>query len=130
MLGGLVAGASGLFFLPLLLGTLLPWPLMPLLSRPVLAWDLVFLGAAGHANPLAHSALLPLAATLTLFGARRLRGLVAGFALGCAAYLAVCSLWGTVDVLWMPLQLLEHAWLLGNALLCAVLGLIVLRKGD
>lgn len=130
MLAGVVAGASGLFFLPFVLGTLLPEPFMTLLSKPVMAWDLVVLGAAGHANPLFHSALLPVALGLTLFGVPKLRGLIAGLAFGGAAYLLFCSLWRTVDVTWLPFGFLDHVWLVLNAFVSAGLGLIVLRKGS
>ena len=128
LVAGLVAGASGLFFLPALAGTLVPEPLMTLLSRPVMAWDLAILGPGGHANPLFHSALLPVALTLGLLGFRRARGPVAGLALGGAAYLLFCSLWATVDVTWIPLRLLDHLWLLGNAGVSALMGHLVLRK--
>jgi serine protease len=128
MLVGVVAGSSGLFFLPALFGTMIPDPIMTLLSKPIMAWDLVFLGPGGHANPLFHSAILPVALGLTFFGVPKLRGLIAGFAFGGAAYLGASSVLGTVDVTWLPWGALDHVWLLGNAAVCAVLGLIVLRK--
>ncbi len=130
MFAGALAGASGLFFLPVLLGTLLPAPIMTLLSQPVMAWDLALLGPGGHANPLFHSALLPLGLVLVFFSVPWLRGLVAGFAVGAAAYLGFCSLWNTVDVTWLPYDVLDHIWLWLNALASLFLGAVVLRKGE
>jgi serine protease len=127
---GAVMGASGLFILPLLAGGLVPEPLMTLLSQPVMAWDLVVLGPGGHANPLFHSALLPLGLLLVLYGVPWLRGLVAGFAVGAAAYLGFCSLWNTVDVTWLPFDVLDHIWLWVNAAACLFFGAIALRRGD
>ncbi len=126
---GVVVGASGLFFLPQLFGMMIPDPLMIMLSHPIMAWDLVVLGPGGHANPLFHSAVLPVGLVLVFFGVRKLRPLVAGLSLGAAAYLMICSLLGTVDVTYLPYQFLDHIWLWANALICAFLGMIVLRKG-
>jgi serine protease len=125
-----VAGASGLFFLPELVGTAVPEPFLTMLSRPVMAWDLALLGPGGHANPLFHSALLPVAMILLLFGVSLLRHPVAGFALGSAVYLATCAALGTVDVTYLPWSFLDHAWLWVNAAICALVGLLVLRKSS
>jgi serine protease len=129
MLAGLVAGACGLFVLPWATGMLVPEPFLTLLSQPVMAWDLAAFGPGGHANPIFHSALLPLGLLLVFFGVPWLRGLVAGFALGGAAYLGFCSLWDTVDVTWLPWAFLDHAWLWLNAIACFFVAVIVLRKG-
>jgi len=126
---GLVAGACGLFFLPVLVGTAIPEPLLTILSKPVMSWDLAILGPGGHANPLFHSALLPVALVLLFFGVSKLRHLVAGFSLGSAVYLATCSALGTVDVTYLPYAFLDHAWLWTNAVISLLVGLLVLRKG-
>lgn len=125
-----ILGASGLFFLPFLVGTMVPEPILTLLSQPVAAWDLVVLGPGGHANPLFHSALLPFGLVMVFFGVPALRGSVAGFAMGTAAYLGFCSLWNTVDVTWLPYAFLDHIWLWLNAAVCFFLAAIVLRKGS
>jgi serine protease len=129
MFVGLLATSSGLFFLPELLGAALPEPFMTLLSHSVLASDLALLGPGGHANPLFHSAILPVGLLLLLFGVKGLRPWIAGIALGAAAYLIVCSLWGTVDVTYLPYRFLDHAWLWINALVSLLVGVVSLRRG-
>ena len=87
------------------------------------AWDLAF-GATAHGNPIFYSALVPVLGASLLYGARRLRGLVAGLALGVAGHLAVHALIRTMDVQWIP-NSLDALWLGANA---AVSAWAVLRK--
>jgi serine protease len=126
---GTIVGSSGLFFLPVLAGPALPEAVMLMLSRPFMAWDLALLGPAGHAHPLFHSALIPLALVLLGLGLKPLRGLIAGLSFGGGVYLAVCALWATVDVTYLPWAFLDQIWLWANALFCLLLGTIVLRRG-
>jgi serine protease len=128
LFAGVLVGASGLFFLPQLVGGLIPEAVLGFLSRPLMAWDLALLGAAGHANPLFHSALVPVALTLLLFGVKWTRPVVAGLALGGAAYLVVGSLWGTIDVTYLPYRFLDHAWLWANAVICLLVASVSLRR--
>lgn len=127
---GVVAGSSGLFFMPQLVGTAIPEPFMTLLSHPVMAWDLALFGPGGHANPLFHSAILPVAAVVLLLGVKKLRHMVAGFSIGAAAYLGVCTLWGTVDVTWLPFNFLDGLWLGTSALISLGMGMLVLRRAS
>jgi serine protease len=125
---GLTVGACGLFFLPALdlhpggaLGTLL--------TQGFPSWDLALLGAAGHANPLFFSLLGPLVLAALLFGARRLRGVLFGFAVGVAAHLLFQLLFVSADVAWIPnLLALDALWLLGNALGCLGLASVLARE--
>ena len=130
LFAGVLAGASGLFFLPQLVGGAIPEPLLTMLSRPVLGWDLALLGPAAHANPLFHSALLPVGLVLLFFGVRWMRPVIAGVSFGAAAYLIISSLWGTVDVTYLPYRFLDHGWLWLNALVCLVFGSISLRRAQ
>jgi len=109
---GLVVAAAGPFFLPAMLGGDVHW--VWLVSRPLLAWDEVFLGVRGHGNPLVYSAALPIAAAALGYGVRPLRGLVAGLAVGIAAHLSLVALFGTVQITYLP-WLVAKLWLLGNA---------------
>jgi len=111
VLGAFVA-ATGPFFLPALVGGDLDWVWM--VSRPLLAWDQVLLGAGGHGNPIVYSAIVPVAAAAVGYGVPRLRGLLAGLSVGIAASLLFVALFGTVEVLWMP-WVLAKAWLFANA---------------
>jgi hypothetical protein len=60
-LGGVIMGASGLFFLPYLAGAASSWPVVETLTRGLPSWDIGLLGAAGHGNALFFSALIPFA---------------------------------------------------------------------
>jgi serine protease len=120
----MVVGACGLFFLPQIgLGGL---PGMMLLSHGLPAWDLVA-GASAHGNPLFYSAIIPLFLTALLYGKKRLRGVLAGLALGVGAHLVSHALFRTSDVKWVP-DFLDSAWLGLNALLCFGTAHLILRK--
>ena len=124
-LGGLLAlvvGSSGLFFLPhLSIG-----PVGTILEHGLPAWDLAF-GAAAHGNPLFYSALVPLACALLLFHKKRLRGVLAGLAIGVGAHLLFHTFFRTVDLKLLPAAL-DSAWLGANALASFGLGWLLLRK--
>jgi serine protease len=117
-------GASGLFFVPLLLKV--PAPLAFLtVSLP----EMLPTAAAGfgQGNPLLWGALLPLGAIAILHGVGRLHGILAGLAFGIAGALAVAGLTGSLNVTFMP-DLLDRAWLLANTAACVLLGRSVLRR--
>jgi serine protease len=124
LVGGLVLGATGLFFLPLL-GVSLPQYLAPL-ARGFPAWDGLLLGASHHANPLFYSVAAPLVLTLLLYGVRRLRGLLFGFAIGVAAHLFFSAFSGASDVTWIPnLLALDQLWLIINGIACLALAKLI-----
>jgi serine protease len=137
---GVVAGSSGLFFLPFVLG---PLGLAPGLGADgagaLLATVAAIsseglpellqagLGELGRGNPLVLSLLLPLAPVALLAGARRLRPALAGLCYGVAGSLAFLAVAGTVDVRLVP-DLLDRPYLAVQALLAAGLGGLVLRR--
>src|SRR5262249_20611083 len=76
----MVVGASGLFFVPELgLGQL---PGAAVFAHGLPEWDAALFGAAAHGNLIFYSALIPIAATILLYSRPRLRGLLAGLAIG------------------------------------------------
>ncbi len=84
LLGALAAGPGLLFFLP----WILPRAYLPIdiLSRPLADLDLLFGTSIHRWLPLAN-VLLPFGLTMVAFGSRVLRPIVAGLAVGTAAYL-------------------------------------------
>ncbi len=131
-LAGVLFGASGLFFLPLLgsfgasVSTL---PVLETLTRGFPSWDLSLLGPAGHGNALFFSALVPFGLLALLYGVPRLRGVLAGFAVGVAAHLVFHAVAGVTDVRWVPnVLMLDETWLLANAALAAGLAYLSLRR--
>ncbi len=126
--GALLAGVGLLPFAPLLgLGEHagpLRW-LVELSMRPFGEWDLV-LGASLHRwLPLA-SAIPTMALTAFLFGAKRIRPTIGGFALGSAALLATITVFADVA---FPLgSILLRVWTVANALVCAWIARITLDK--
>jgi serine protease len=124
-LSALVVGASGLFFLPQLgLGDV---PGAQVFAHGLPEWDLALFGAAGHGNVIFYSALLPVAATVLLYSRTKLRGVLAGFAIGIGAHLIVHALTRTADVKLVP-DMLDSSWLWLNAIVCFVTAHAVLRK--
>ncbi|MEW6281890.1 MAG: S8 family serine peptidase, partial [Candidatus Eremiobacterota bacterium] len=121
-LPGLVIGSSGLFFLPLILGN--SAPLNPLVTSGFPQWDMVLLGAAGHANPIFYSCLIPMALAVLVVENRFLRAVVAGFTAGIAAHLLIGALTGAATVLYIP-AILSRLWLLGNGLVCVFLAVVL-----
>jgi serine protease len=131
-LGGVVLGASGLFFLPWLgsLGERASMlPIVHTLTYGFPSWDLALLGPASHGNALFFSALVPFGLLTSLYGVTRLRGLLAGFAIGVAGHLLFHSVAGFVDVRYVPnVLMLDQMWLTLNAALCAGFAFLALRR--
>ena len=120
---GIVAGASGLFFLPFLFD--LPSALS-FLSVGLTETVPATFGGFGASSPLLLSAALPLAAIAVLAGVPRLRGALGGLAFGVAGALAFLALSALVGVSFVP-DVLDRAWLGVNAVACVLLGRAVLR---
>jgi serine protease len=131
-LGGVVLGASGLFFLPWLgrVGERASnLPFLHTLTFGFPSWDLSLLGPASHGNALFFSALVPFVLMATLYSVARLRGLLAGFALGVAGHLLFHAAAGFVDVRYVPnVLMLDQLWLALNAALCAAFAFLALRR--
>lgn len=128
VLGALVAGLGLLFFAPLLgLATKagkLRW-LVELAARPLGEWDLVASASVHRWLPLAN-AIPVIALTTLLFGVRRLRPLLAGLAIGMAAFTGQLAIAGEVAT---PFPMLAtRAWLVVNALVCAWIAAVALDR--
>jgi serine protease len=124
----LVAGSSGLFFLP----SILPASWAGGAATTVLSAGFAdtasgLLGSDAHANPLVWSAVLPLILTAVLYGVRRLRPLLAGFGFGMAGTLLFAAVTGTVDVGYIP-SFLDPIWLGVHGIAAALLASAVVRK--
>src|SRR5690606_17391506 len=99
---GVLAGASGLFFLPYL-GGIAEWPVLDTLGRGLPSWGLAF-GPDLHGHALFFSALIPLGLVALLSGVQRLRPVLAGLCAGVAGHLAFQMASGWTDVRWMVLD--------------------------
>jgi serine protease len=124
-LAALVAGSSGLFFLPFLVPG--GHPLATTLSSGFTLAAAEALGPAGYGNPLVYSAIVPVALTVLLYGVRRLRPALAGFGFGIAGALLFAAVSGTVDVRFVP-DFLDRFWLLAHAGAAALFAGAVIRK--
>ena len=122
----LIAGSSGLFFLPGLLPS--SWTHLHAVGSALsTGYTETVAGALGAGNPLVYSALLPLALTALLYGVRKLRPALAGFGFGVAGALLFAAVCGTVDVRWVP-NLLDPIWLAANAGIAGLFATAVIRK--
>ena len=124
--GALLAGVGLLPFAPLLglsahLGSF-RW-VAELLSRPFGEWDMV-LGTGWHRWLLLASALPTMGLTAFLFGAKRLRSTLGGFALGSAALLAQMAV--QADVAFPLGGTLLRVFAVANALVCVFIARIAL----
>ncbi len=128
-LGGVVLGASGLFFLPYIAPSLASLPVIETLTRGLPSWDLSLLGPSGHGNALFFSALLPLGALAVGYGAPKLRAPLAGLAIGFAAHLAFFAVVPMIGLHYVPGVFgLASMWLAINAVACVLLARLALRR--
>ena len=91
--------------------------------RPFGEWDLVF-DAGLHKWLLLASAIPVMGLTTLLFGAKSVRPLIGGFALGTAALLAQLAI--SADVAYVGGSMLLRVWTVANALVCLWLARITL----
>ncbi len=122
VLPGVLLGASGAFFLPLVLPQDVPF--CAFLTTGLPAWDIPLLGAAAHGNPLFYSCLLPMVLSVVVGDRPLLRALVAGLAAGFAGHLLFEALTGAALVQFVP-AFLSRLWLLGHGLFCVVLAQVL-----
>lgn len=128
-LGGVLVGASGLFFLPYVAPSLSSAPVIHALTHGLPSWDLAILGAAGHGNALFFSGFFPLAMFALGYGLPRARGVLAGIAVGVAAHLAFFAAVPALALHYVPhVPGLATVWLGLNAVLCVVLARLALRR--
>jgi serine protease len=124
-LGGVVLGASGLFFLPQLAPEVSTWPVLNMLSHGMPSWDQSILGTGGHA--LFFSALIPFALLVVGYGAPKLRAPLAGLAVGFAAHLVFAAVAGATAVS-APIIGVSTIWLAVNAIACVLIARTALRR--
>jgi serine protease len=128
-LAGMLFGASGLFFLPYIAPTVSSMPIVHALTHGMPSWDLSLLGPAGHGNALFFSALLPLGLLALGYSVPKLRGALAGLAVGVAAHLAFFAVVPLTSIQWMPSAFgLESIWLAVNAAACILVARVALRR--
>jgi serine protease len=121
----LVAGSSGLFFLPALLPS--GWLHANVVTSSLATGFTGALGSNASGNPLVWSAVVPIALTVFLYGVRRLRPALAGFGFGVAGALLFGALSGVVDVRFVPSSL-DGIWLAANAAVAGLFATAVIRK--
>jgi serine protease len=121
----LLAGSSGLFFLPGLLPT--SWTYPHVVGAALSGGVTDALAGALGANPLVYSAIVPIALTALLYGVRKLRPALAGLGFGVAGALLFAAVSGTVDVRYVP-DVLDAIWLAAQAGIAALLAAAVIRK--
>ena len=122
-IAGITAGltAGGMFFLDWFpVPHVLPFDL---LARPFLLWPAVVLNSHWVNFPLWLSAALPTAVAFTAGAFRPTRAAALGFVVGIGAHLLHGAATGTLNPWWLPAGALEVGWLVGNAVICLVLGL-------
>jgi serine protease len=128
-LAGVVAGASGLFFLPYIAPSISSAPVIELLTRGVPSWDLALLGPLGHGNALFFSALLPLVLLGIGYGMPKARAPLAGLAIGFAAHLMFFAVVPMTQLHYVPGVFgLASMWLALNAVVCVLIARLALRR--
>jgi serine protease len=116
---GLIVGACGFFFLPLVLQG--PVPYREFLCRGFPQWDIAILGAHGHMNPLFYSALAPAALAFLFFEVKIVKNFISGFSAGVAAHLLHAFFYAYADLLFIPgIFVLDKGWLLANGAVCII----------
>jgi serine protease len=132
---GMLMAASGLFFLPALVGAVCSdlaacETTINLLSRPLAMLDLTLLGPGHHQNALLASALIPLGMVALCLGGKRSAFLAIGLAIGFAGFLFAEIHIMSSDIQWVPGQagLLDQAWLFGQGTLCITLAYLGLKR--
>jgi serine protease len=119
-LGGVVLGASGLFFLPYLAPSLSSMAGIHALTHGLPSWDMSILGTGSHGSLLFFSALIPLALLAIGYSVPKLRPLLVGLAIGFAAHLAFFAI--------VPMTAGCSLWLGANALACLGLARLAVRR--
>ncbi|WP_168210291.1 S8 family serine peptidase [Persicimonas caeni] len=125
-----VVTASGLFFLPMLIGDGGCFGgVVSALSHPLAELDLALFGPGAHQNPLLASFLIPLLAVGLLGGHDKIKYVASGLALGMAGFLLTESVLLTSDVQWIPgMNVLDRVWLGFNGLVSFAIGYFSLKR--
>jgi serine protease len=114
LLSALLFGPGLLFFAPLLAPRV--WLPLDILARPFAEWDMLASASVHRWLPLA-TFLVPLAMSAVAFSIPRMRPVIAGAALGTAAYLASQPLLGLMATTSRGLVILS-VWALVNVFIC------------
>jgi serine protease len=121
----LIAGSSGLFFLPELLPA--SWTHAHAVGTALSDGFTGSVAGLIGSNLLSLSAVAPVALVVLLYGVRKVRPALAGFGFGVAGALLFAAVGGTVDVRYMP-DLLDPIWLALNAGVAALVAAAAIRK--
>jgi serine protease len=100
------------------------------LSLPLPDWERIIFGRGRLAHPLFYSALIPVLVALPSMGWKRLRPVAAGVALGFAGFLGYAAWTRAPGLSWLPFHVLALPWLVGNALVCALLARALLIRRE
>jgi serine protease len=120
----LLAGSSGLFFLPGL--TPESWTRAHVLAR-ALSGGFTDLATGASSATLIYSAVVPAALVVLLYGFRRLRPALAGFGFGMAGALLFSAVSRTVELRFVP-DAIEPLWLAGQAMVAGFFASACLRR--
>jgi serine protease len=120
-LGGVLIGATGLFFLPSIAPSLSSAPVVHALTSGLPLW-------LGNANPVWFSALIPLALIAVGYGVPRARAPLAGIAVGVAATLAFFAVVPMMSMAVPSAFGFATVWLLLNSVVCLGLARLALRR--
>ncbi|HMK74278.1 MAG TPA: DUF5942 domain-containing protein, partial [Myxococcaceae bacterium] len=100
------------------------------LSLPIPDWERIVFGRGRLAHPLFYSALIPILVALPAMGWKSFRPVAAGIALGFAGFLAYAAWTRAPGLSWLPFHFLALPWLLGNALVSAILARALLIRRE
>nr|HEX4315752.1 S8 family serine peptidase [Kofleriaceae bacterium] len=126
---GVLVGSAGLFFLPYVAPALSSMWGVHAVTQGMPSWDLSLLGVSGHGNALFFSAFVPMALLVVGYGVPRLRGVLAGLAIGVAAHLAFHAVAPMTTLHYVPHAFgLATIWLAVNAVACLLLARLALRR--
>jgi len=120
----LVAGSSGLFFLPGL--TPESWTHAQAVAG-TLSGGVTDLAVGSLSATFLYSALAPVGLILLLYGVRRLRPALAGFGFGVTGALLFTAIGHTVDLRFIP-DTIEPLWLAGQAAIAGFFAAACLRR--
>jgi len=126
-IGGVVVGASGLFFLPQIAPSIASLPVVNMLTHGMPSWDLSVFGPTGHGSALFFSALIPLGLLAIGYGVPKLRAPLAGLAVGVAAHLVMFAI-APLAAVHAPIVGCATVWLGLNAVVCLLLARMALRR--
>jgi serine protease len=127
LLTAMVLSAAGLWFLPRPVAHNVSTAALRLIELPIPDWGKWIFGP-GRASPIFYSALIPFVLSIVGYFWKASRSVMAGVAIGFAAFLAYCAWSGAPAIAWMPLRIIALPWLVVNLGICLIIGRALLRK--